>query len=66
MYRHAGGSPILQPNYVIDEWIFVAIVVMALITSLIAGPMMNWFLSPRIAAMQIKKNAKLQQTEQSQ
>ena len=33
---------------VIDERIFVAIVVMALVTSLLAGPMMNWLLSSRI------------------
>lgn len=32
---------------VIDDRIFVAIVVMALVTSLIAGPMMNWLLSHR-------------------
>lgn len=37
---------------VIDERIFVAVVVMALVTSLAAGPMMNWFLSHhrRVAA----------------
>lgn len=34
---------------VIDDRIFVAIVVMALVTSLLAGPMMNWLLSRRIA-----------------
>ena len=34
---------------VIDDRIFVAIVVMALATSLLAGPMMNWLLSKRIA-----------------
>lgn len=34
---------------VIDDRIFVAIVVMALVTSLLAGPMMNWLLSERIA-----------------
>lgn len=34
----------------IDDRIFVAIVIMALITSLMAGPMMNWLLSPKIAA----------------
>ena len=34
---------------VIDDRIFVAIVVMALTTSLVAGPMMNWLLSKRIA-----------------
>lgn len=34
---------------VIDDRIFVAIVVMALATSLLAGPMMNWLLSRRIA-----------------
>ncbi|MFA7381877.1 MAG: cation:proton antiporter [Desulfurivibrionaceae bacterium] len=33
---------------VIDDRIFVAIVVMALITSILAGPMMNWLLSDRI------------------
>jgi Kef-type K+ transport system membrane component KefB len=33
----------------IDDRIFVAIVVMALVTSFIAGPMMNWLLSHRIA-----------------
>lgn len=33
---------------VIDDRIFVAIVVMALITSLVAGPMMNWLLKRRI------------------
>ncbi|MCI0396862.1 MAG: cation:proton antiporter [Chloroflexi bacterium] len=36
-------------NGVIDERIFVAIVVMALITSLMAGPMMNKLLSHRMA-----------------
>jgi Kef-type K+ transport system membrane component KefB len=36
---------------VIDDRIFVAIVVMALATSLLAGPMMNWLLSKRIAAI---------------
>jgi Kef-type K+ transport system membrane component KefB len=34
---------------VIDDRIFVAIVVMALATSLLAGPLMNWLLSDRIA-----------------
>lgn len=34
---------------VIDDRIFVAIVVMALVTSLIAGPAMNWLLAPRLA-----------------
>lgn len=33
---------------VIDDRIFVAIVVMALATSLLAGPMMNWLLSSRL------------------
>lgn len=33
---------------VIDDRIFVAIVVMALVTSLMAGPMMNWLLSHRL------------------
>ena len=33
----------------IDDRIFVAIVVMALVTSILAGPMMNWLLSERIA-----------------
>jgi Kef-type K+ transport system membrane component KefB len=33
---------------VIDERIFVAIVVMALVTSMLAGPMMNWLLSGRM------------------
>jgi Kef-type K+ transport system membrane component KefB len=37
---------------VIDDRIFVAIVVMALATSLLAGPMMNWLLSKRIAEIQ--------------
>lgn len=37
---------------VIDDRIFVAIVVMALTTSLLAGPMMNWLLSKRIAEVQ--------------
>ncbi len=32
----------------IDDRIFVAIVVMALVTSILAGPMMNWLLSGRI------------------
>jgi Kef-type K+ transport system membrane component KefB len=36
---------------VIDDRIFVAIVLMALVTSLIAGPMMNWLLSHRLAAV---------------
>jgi hypothetical protein len=35
---------------VIDDRIFVAIVVMALVTSIIAGPAMNGLLSHRIAA----------------
>jgi Kef-type K+ transport system membrane component KefB len=34
---------------VIDDRIFVAIVVMALATSILAGPMMNWLLSHRVA-----------------
>jgi Kef-type K+ transport system membrane component KefB len=34
---------------VIDDRLFVAIVVMALVTSILAGPMMNWLLSDRIA-----------------
>jgi len=34
---------------VIDDRIFVAIVFMALVTSILAGPMMNWLLSNRIA-----------------
>jgi Kef-type K+ transport system membrane component KefB len=34
---------------VIDDRIFVAIVVMALVTSILAGPLMNWLLSDRIA-----------------
>jgi Kef-type K+ transport system membrane component KefB len=38
---------------VIDDRIFVAIVVMALATSLLAGPMMNWLLSDRIAEMSV-------------
>jgi Kef-type K+ transport system membrane component KefB len=37
---------------VIDDRIFVAIVVMALVTSLIAGPMMNWLLSHRYTTAQ--------------
>jgi len=36
---------------VIDDRIFVAIVVMALVTSLVAGPMMNWLLSRRVAVV---------------
>ena len=36
---------------VIDDRIFVAIVVMALATSLLAGPMMNRLLSHRVALM---------------
>lgn len=34
---------------VIDDRIFVAVVVMALLTSMLAGPAMNWLLSDRIA-----------------
>lgn len=34
---------------VIDDRIFVAVVVMALATSILAGPMMNWLLSERVA-----------------
>jgi Kef-type K+ transport system membrane component KefB len=34
---------------VIDDRIFVAMVVMALLTSLLAGPMMNWLLSHHYA-----------------
>jgi Kef-type K+ transport system membrane component KefB len=37
----------------IDDRIFVAIVVMALVTSILAGPMMNWLLSERIAKVQM-------------
>lgn len=36
---------------VIDDRIFVAIVVMALVTSLLAGPMMRWLLAHRYAAV---------------
>jgi Kef-type K+ transport system membrane component KefB len=36
---------------VIDDRIFVAIVVMALATSLLAGPAMNWLLSHRLTAV---------------
>jgi Kef-type K+ transport system membrane component KefB len=36
---------------VIDDRIFVAMVVMALLTSLLAGPMMNWLLSHRYTAI---------------
>ena len=38
---------------VIDDRIFVAIVVMALVTSILAGPMMNWLLSHRIAEARV-------------
>ena len=38
---------------VIDDRIFVAIVVMALVTSILAGPMMNWLLSDRIAEARV-------------
>ena len=38
---------------VIDDRIFVSIVVMALVTSLISGPMMNWLLSHRIAVARL-------------
>jgi Kef-type K+ transport system membrane component KefB len=41
---------------VIDDRIFVAIVVMALVTSMIAGPMMNWLLSHRIAEKRLAGN----------
>jgi Kef-type K+ transport system membrane component KefB len=41
---------------VIDDRIFVAIVVMALVTSIIAGPMMNWLLSHRIAEKRLSGN----------
>lgn len=34
---------------VIDDRIFVGVVVMALVTSILAGPMMNWLLSERVA-----------------
>lgn len=37
-----------QATGVIDDRIFVAIVVMALLTSIMAGPMMTWLLSDRI------------------
>lgn len=37
---------------VIDDRMFVAVVVMALVTSIAAGPMMNWLLSHRTAADQ--------------
>lgn len=39
---------------VIDDRIFVAIVVMALVTSLIAGPMMNWLLSHRFTEQDLR------------
>ncbi len=42
---------------VIDERIFVAIVVMALITSIMAGPMMKWLLSSRISTMRASGGA---------
>lgn len=38
---------------VIDDRIFVAVVVMALATSIIASPAMNWLLSHRIAAARV-------------
>ena len=38
---------------VIDDRLFVAIVVMALVTSILAGPMMNWLLSDRIAQARV-------------
>ncbi len=49
---------------VIDDRIFVAIVVMALVTSLLAGPMMNWLLSHRIVAMQAKAGKPLTVTSE--
>lgn len=39
---------------VIDDRIFVAIVVMALMTSILAGPVMNWLLSDRIAEAHVE------------
>jgi Kef-type K+ transport system membrane component KefB len=42
---------------VIDDRIFVAVVVMALITSIIAGPAMNWLLSHRIAEARLAGRA---------
>ena len=39
---------------VIDERIFVAIVVMALVTSILAGPMMNWLVPDRIAEARVR------------
>ena len=36
-------------NHVIDERIFVAIVIMALVTSLMSAPMMNGLLHPKLA-----------------
>jgi Kef-type K+ transport system membrane component KefB len=38
---------------VIDDRIFVAIVVMALVTSILAGPVMNWLLSDRMAEARV-------------
>ena len=38
---------------VIDDRIFVSIVVMALATSLMSGPMMNWLLSHQIAVARL-------------
>ena len=38
---------------VIDDRIFVAIVVMALGTSILAGPVMNWLLADRMAEMRV-------------
>jgi Kef-type K+ transport system membrane component KefB len=38
---------------VIDDRIFVAIVVMALVTSILAGPVMNWLLSDQIAEARV-------------
>jgi Kef-type K+ transport system membrane component KefB len=38
---------------VIDDRIFVAVVVMALATSILAGPMMNWLLSVRVAEARV-------------
>lgn len=42
---------------VIDDRIFVAIVVMALATSILAGPMMNWLLSVRIVEVRLARGS---------
>jgi Kef-type K+ transport system membrane component KefB len=44
---------------VIDDRIFIALVVMALVTSILASPMMNWLLSDRISESTTNKKLRM-------